>query len=135
LTEADKVDVRAEIAAAAGVSGGNISKVKSLLSDAIPDVLEALREGEVSIHRASTWLSKPEIQLAELRWFRDRRSLEKTISALQSRHCTGHQVADNGLDVLRIAKAMLAMVAAEETPYSCAKSRFRVKLSWFPLNS
>lgn len=116
LTEADKVDVRAEIAAAAGVSVGNISKVKGLISNAIPDVLEALRDGEVSIHRASSWLSNLEIQLDELRWFRDRRGLQRTISTLQSRHRTARPVAEHGLNVLRIANAMLAMVAAEETP-------------------
>src|SRR5271163_1039072 len=39
LSEADRLDVRSEIAAAAGVSTGNVSKVKQLASFAHPQVL------------------------------------------------------------------------------------------------
>jgi len=59
LSEADRLDVRARIAAAAGAAAGNVSKVKHLLSVAKPAILQALREGEVSIHRASLWLQTP----------------------------------------------------------------------------
>lgn len=52
LTEADRLDVRAEVANAAGVSTGNINKVKQILANAQPELLQALRTGEVSIHRA-----------------------------------------------------------------------------------
>jgi hypothetical protein len=43
LTEVDRLDVRAEIARAAWVSVGNVSKVKHILENAVPDVVEALR--------------------------------------------------------------------------------------------
>jgi hypothetical protein len=55
LTEAERLDVRSEIAAAAGVSVGNVSKVKHLKLAARPELEEALRHGEVSIHRAWIW--------------------------------------------------------------------------------
>ena len=55
LTEADRLDVRFEIARAAGVSAGNVSKVKQLITRAIPELQDALRHGEIRIHRASEW--------------------------------------------------------------------------------
>lgn len=52
LTEAEKVHVRSEIARAAAVSVGNVSKVKQLLDDVIPQFIEALHAHEISIHWA-----------------------------------------------------------------------------------
>jgi hypothetical protein len=52
LTEAERLDVRSEIAAAAGVSVGNVSKVKQLIMTAQPELVQALRSREVSIRRA-----------------------------------------------------------------------------------
>ena len=52
LTKADAIDVRAEIARAAGVGAGNVTKVKQLLETATPAVRNALRRGEISIHLA-----------------------------------------------------------------------------------
>jgi hypothetical protein len=40
---------------AAGASVGNVSKVKHLLTAANLGLLEALRSGEISIHRAWLW--------------------------------------------------------------------------------
>ena len=45
LTEDATVDVRKEIAAAAGVSVGNVTKVKQLVDIGHPELLEALRGG------------------------------------------------------------------------------------------
>jgi hypothetical protein len=53
LTKAEKIDVRAEVARIAGVSQGNVRKVKLLLSSASPALLTAVRNGDLSIHRAS----------------------------------------------------------------------------------
>jgi hypothetical protein len=55
LTDPDRIDVRGDIARIAGVSTGNVTKVKQLLPTAIPDVIVALREGAVSIHQAWQW--------------------------------------------------------------------------------
>ena len=52
LTEAGRLDVRSEIAAAAGVSVGNVTKVKQLTITAHSELLQALRSREISIHRA-----------------------------------------------------------------------------------
>jgi len=104
LTEADRLDVRSEIASAAGVSTGNVSKVKQLASTAHPDVLEALRSGEVSIHQASVWLRKPERQLEAFRTFRDLRGINGTIQSLLRGH--RNSPGDGQLDLQRIAAAL-----------------------------
>lgn len=80
-------DVRAEIAAAAGVSAGNVTAVKNILKGAIPDVVGALRRGEIRIHRALKWcrLSARE-QRDALSEYRNRHSLSQTISRLVNGH-------------------------------------------------
>ena len=55
LTNLKRRDVRPELAKIAGVSTGNVSKVKQLLQTVIPEVHEALMCGEIRIHRAWTW--------------------------------------------------------------------------------
>jgi len=51
LTEDRRLDCRKQVAALAGVSTGNVTKVKQLLISAMAkEVTEALRSGEVSIH-------------------------------------------------------------------------------------
>src|SRR5271165_1212650 len=87
LTEAEKLDVRSEIAAAAGVSVGNVSKVKRLTLTAHSQLLQALRSGEISIHRASLWCREsPERQREELRFYQSERGIKRTICTLVSRH-------------------------------------------------
>jgi hypothetical protein len=87
LTEAERLDVRSEIAAAAGVSVGNLSKVKQLMMTAQPELLQALRRREVSIHRAWGWSkASPEQQRKELRLYQSERGVKKTIRLLVSRH-------------------------------------------------
>jgi len=81
LAEADRLDVRSEIAAAACVSTGNVGKVKQLVLAAHPDVLEALRAGEVSIHKASVWLRKRDKQLDVLGVHQNRRGITKIVNS------------------------------------------------------
>ncbi len=104
LSEADRLDVRSEIAAAAGVSTGNVSKVKQLTSAAHPQVLEALRAGEVSIHMAWVWLQKPDKQLDALGMYRNRRTIKNTVNALLRAH---HDVGPSEqLDAPHVAAAL-----------------------------
>ncbi len=48
-------DVRKVLARVAGVSTGNVTKVKQILDSVIPEIQERLLRGEVSIHRAWQW--------------------------------------------------------------------------------
>jgi hypothetical protein len=87
LTEDATVDVRQEIASAAGVSVGNVTKVKQLVGVGHPELLEALRSSEVSIHRAWKWsMESPDQQIETLRAYRAERGVNKSIRDLISRH-------------------------------------------------
>jgi hypothetical protein len=116
LTEADRLDVRSEIAAAAGVSTGNVTKVKHLASVAHPELLKALRSGEVSIHRASVWPNTPEEQMACLRLYRDVRGVESKIGSLLSVH-RRPKISETGpsLDLVRIIRALATMGSEPKT--------------------
>jgi hypothetical protein len=85
LTEAEKVDVRAKIAEAAHLLVGTISKVNQLLMTATPELLQALRNGEVRIDRAWKWSKRsPEEQREALWRFQSERGICKTIQNLLS---------------------------------------------------
>ena len=53
LPKAQHIDVRHELARAAGVGGRNVSKVKAILKTAHPTTITALRNGRLSINRAA----------------------------------------------------------------------------------
>ncbi len=87
LTEADRLDVRSEIAAAAGVSVGNVTKVKQLITRASAELYDALRNGELSIHRAWLWREmSPQAQRQTLMQHRGEKGMRKTIRGLVSKH-------------------------------------------------
>jgi hypothetical protein len=89
LTEAEKVDVRKQVAEAADVSVGNVAKVRQLTSNAPPEILQALRSGEIRIHRAWCWSTMPaEKQHEQLRLRRIERAVKKTVRTLVSRQRT-----------------------------------------------
>ncbi len=88
LTKAVRVDVRAEIAAVAGVSAGNVAKVKQLIAAASPDLLQAVRVGQVSIHRAWLWSKEPsDQQRRRLLDHQGEKGVRKAIRQLVSNHC------------------------------------------------
>ena len=87
LTEAETVDVRAEIAAVAGVSVGNVSKVKQLIRTAQPELVTALRHGEIRIHRAWLWSNQsPQKQRDSLWIYQSKKAVRKISKRLALRH-------------------------------------------------
>ena len=87
LTEASRVNVRSEIAAVAGVSVGNVAKVKDLKMTADPELQRALRDREISIHQAWLWCKlAPERQREELRLYRARKGIREYARARAFRH-------------------------------------------------
>ena len=87
LTEADRLDVRREIASIAGVSVGNVTKVKQLMGTAQPEIINALRTKEISIHRAWSWSKlSPEHQVENLWEKRSANGVRRTIRQLVSKH-------------------------------------------------
>jgi len=108
LTEADRLDVRQEIARAAGVSVGNVSKVKNILADAIPEVQEALRLREISISRGAILATfSPGGQRHRLATGCKQLGIQKRILTLLAKHkahpgvCGGLREVQQGLRRLR----------------------------------
>lgn len=116
LTEAEKLDVRSEIAAAAGACAGNLSKVKQLMTSAHSELLEALRHGEISIHRAWIWSqATPENQGEALWQYRTERGIRKTIREHISRHrsksaSTPPDLADLGIRLSALRQTQVSSV-------------------------
>ena len=109
LPEAQAIDCRREIARLAGVSEGTLAKVRRLLQTGCPELLEALREGEVSIHCASVWLRNPQKQLDQLTLHRSMSGIARTIDSLLQRHLIAHPAGIGQLDIQRIGSALAAM--------------------------
>jgi hypothetical protein len=62
LSEADRIDARQRIAKRAGTGTGNVSKVTAILRSAHPNIIAALQNGLLSIHRARLWSKLPKLQ-------------------------------------------------------------------------
>jgi ParB-like chromosome segregation protein Spo0J len=86
LTEAEKVEVRKEIAAAAGVSVGTLSHALEVLKTGDPEILRALRNGEIKIDRAWRWSKESRSHQREsLKLYRRRRGMERVAEKLIAR--------------------------------------------------
>ena len=78
----------------AGVSTGNVTKVKQILNSVMPDVRERLLRGEVSIHRAWQWRTLSVNGQRDALWEHlHHRAIKKTVGRLVKAH------ADAGLPV------------------------------------
>ncbi len=87
LTNIRRTDVRIDIARVAGVSTGNVSKVKQLRVSVIPAIERDLRRGTVSIHKAWQWREmSANAQRDALCAHRNRRGIRKTIRDLIAAH-------------------------------------------------
>lgn len=87
LTIAQRVDTRRDIARLAGVSCGNVRKVKSILLHACPSLLQAARTKEVSINLADKWSHEPPAQQQEhLRVLGIKRGIKKKARSLVAAH-------------------------------------------------
>jgi hypothetical protein len=108
LTQAERIDVRIEVAKIAGVSVGNVSKVKRL-TNAHPKLIQALLGGEISINVASSWSAQPlNEQLGSLHKYQTERGMTKTIHALLSQHKAKHLFAVPSLSRLIACLGSLA---------------------------
>jgi hypothetical protein len=87
LTEAQRMDVRSELATAAGVSLGNVTKVKQLVKSAHASIQQALTDQEISIHLAWQWSSlSAQQQLKALEKHRSRKGTNQTSRRLIQKH-------------------------------------------------
>jgi hypothetical protein len=80
LPKADRIDVREEIARAAGVGIRNVSKAKEILRNAHDSVLHALRVGTLTIHRAHGFCKLPKsVQVEKLNRYSTQKINNKVI--------------------------------------------------------
>jgi hypothetical protein len=115
LSEAQAINCRREIARLAGVSEGTLAKVRRLLQAGCPELLEALREGEVSIDCAFGWLRNPEKQLDQLTLYRSQGGITRTIDSLLHRHRIADSAGKGQFDIQRIGSALVAMDTERKT--------------------
>jgi hypothetical protein len=81
------MDVRSEIASIAGVSTGNVTKVKQLRKTVHPRVEQAVRTGEISIHKGWQWSRlSPQEQSRHLDEYQSRKGTNQTSRRLIKRH-------------------------------------------------
>jgi hypothetical protein len=83
LSKADRIDVRQQIAKLAGTGTGNVTKVETILERAHPNIIVALQNNLLSIHRAWQWckLSKSE-QREEFARYEEERTRQKLVRGL-----------------------------------------------------
>ena len=104
LTIAQPVDTRQEVARVAGVSSGNVRKVKHILMHACSTLLEAVRIREVSINLADKWSHEPHAQQQEyLRLRRIKRGLRRTARNLVAKHVARLSPSTRKPEVIRFS--------------------------------
>jgi hypothetical protein len=80
LPEAQHIDVRQEIARAAGVGARNVSNVRTILQTTHPRLIEALRDGTLTINRAIQFCRLPRAeQLEQFIRYSEERATNKVI--------------------------------------------------------
>ena len=104
LTEAERVNSRREVAQVAGVSLGNVHKVKHILAQACPSLLEAARTEEISINRADKWSHESEaIQQEQLRCLRIEKGIRKKARQLVVAHLAETSASEGDQRVFRVS--------------------------------
>jgi len=87
LSMAGHIEVRRKIAELAGTGVGNVAKVKVILRSAHPNVVAAVQNGSLSIHRAWLWCKMSKSQQREEFARHEENCTESIISReLRSRH-------------------------------------------------
>jgi len=103
LPEARRIDVRKEIARAAGVGDRNVSNVRTILKVAHPRLIEALRNGTLRINRAIQFCKLP--RAAQLEQF-IRYSEERATNRVIRRSIPQPKEKKASLDVLAVLDAL-----------------------------
>jgi hypothetical protein len=103
LPEAQHIDIRKEIARAAGVSDRNVCNVRRILKLAHPRLIEALRNGTLSINRAIQFCELP--RAAQLEQF-IRYSEERATNRVIRRSVPQPKEKKANVDVLAVLDAL-----------------------------
>jgi hypothetical protein len=80
------IDVRRSTADLAGTGTGNVDKVRVILEKSHPNIIRALQEGSLRIHRTWMWCGLSETdQLEAFREFQERLAMRKTAGKVNKR--------------------------------------------------
>jgi hypothetical protein len=109
LPEVERIDCREKIADAADVADVQVSKVEELLQRGNLELLKALRNGEVRIHRASVWLKNPEHLSDQLLRHRTVSGITKKVNTFLQKHRSKPRAPDRPLDIRRLGNALAGM--------------------------
>ena len=121
LTNDTHRDVRKDIARLAGVSTGNVTKVKQILDSVIPEVQERLLRSEVSIHRAWLWRTRPRKGQRDALWNHlYQGGINKTIDRLLRAHVEVGAPVRSVDDVTPIVLGGLAKLDADDITVAIA---------------
>jgi hypothetical protein len=123
LPKTERIDCREKIADAAGVADDQVSKVEEILQKGNSTLFEALRSGEVKIHRASCWLRSGEPFPDQLALYRAQLGTSKAVNLLLRRHQSKPQATQEILDIRRIGGALTAMDSARRANVVVASIR------------
>jgi len=120
LTVAERVDSRKEIAQVAGVSVGNVTKVKRILTHACSAVQQAARSREISINLAEKWSHEPAAQqLENLRLRQIHRGIRRKARELVMAHIRELSQSKPDIcymsDLLRLVTRLSTMSADESS--------------------
>jgi hypothetical protein len=101
--EANHINVREEIACAAGVGDRNVSNVRTILERAHPSLIQALQEGTLSINRAIQFCKLPRAeQLEQFIRYSEERATNKVIR----RSIARPKEEKTSLDVIAVLDAL-----------------------------
>jgi hypothetical protein len=122
LTEAETFEVRTEIARMAGVSCGNVTKARQLRNAVHTEIEQAVRTGEISIHRGWKWIRDSHMkQLSNLRLRRIERGIKKKARELVAAHqakllaSTPEPPSFTLLELVQLASRLSNMTADESS--------------------
>jgi N6-adenosine-specific RNA methylase IME4/transcriptional regulator with XRE-family HTH domain len=100
---AEAIDTRAELAALAGVSHTNISKVERIKESAAPELLDAVRAGDVSINTAADIATLPPEKQAKVVEDGSALTVAKEVRAQKAEQRLAERVADINRQAAEIA--------------------------------
>jgi hypothetical protein len=104
LAEAERINSRREVARVAGVSLGNVTKVKHILAKGCPSILEAARTEEVSINLADKWSRESgAIQQEQLRRLRVEQGIRRKARQLVVAHLAKSPVPEADEPAFRVS--------------------------------
>jgi hypothetical protein len=102
LSKAYRIDVRQEIANAAGTGTGNVDKVKAILRSAHPNIIVALQNGLLRIHRAWQWCTLPKSRQKEnFASYEEERTRRKILRELGGGHSKASFDSTQAIEALR----------------------------------